>query len=92
MITSVLPKVMLRTQNFRNQLCLGSSFCLRKEGTCPTPGHFLCTSSHDVKMQLIVKYGADVISVQTLNPFCCKGLIFQSLCCLYFLPLSDLFL
>lgn len=55
-------------------------FYLWKEGTCPTPGHFLCTSSHNVKMQITVKYGVDINSVLTLHSFCCKGLfLFSSL-------------
>lgn len=66
--------------HFRIQLCFGYSVYLWKEGTCPTPDHFLCTSSYNVKMQITVKYGADINSVLTLHPFCCKDLfLFSSL-------------
>lgn len=70
------PKL-LSKHHFKVQLCFGSY--LWKEGTYPTPGHFLCTSNHNVKMQITVKYGADINSVLTLHPFCCKGLfVFSS--------------
>lgn len=71
------PKLHSKHQ-FWIQLCFGSSVYLWKEGTYPTPGHFLCTSSYNVKMQITVKHGADINSVLTLHPFCCEDLLFSS--------------
>lgn len=84
------PKAKLNSKlHFQIRLCFGSwSLHLKRGNISHILSFSLCLQAVIVKMQIAVKYWADIISMLTLHPFCYKGLLFFFVSLLFLLPFS----